>query len=318
LDRFEELNAFVAVVEAGSISAAADRLDLAKSGVSRRLADLETRLGTQLVRRTSRRMDLTDAGRGFYDRALRLLDDLEDAEQTARAAEGGLSGRLRVAAPLTFGLGHLNPAVHDFCEQHPDLSVELHLDDAQVDLIAAGCDVGVRIARLADSSLAARRLTHVRHCVSAAPRYLERHGTPEIPADLARHRCLLYANAPDTTWRYRDPSGAEGAVAVDGPLTVNNGEALTAAAVAGLGIVMQPTFIVWRELAAGRLVRILDDHDWPRLDAWAIWPSTRLLSRRVRAFVDFLVERFGGEPYWDAPGAGDGYHRRSSDPGTPS
>lgn len=299
--RFEELRTFVAVVEAGSISAAADRLDLAKSGVSRRLADLETRLGTQLVRRTTRRQDLTDAGRTLYERAVRLLDELEEAEQAARATEGSLSGTLRVAAPLSFGLEHLNPAINEFVGRHPDLAVELQLDDAQVDLIATGCDVGVRIARLADSSLAARRLTEVRHVVCAAPSYLEARGTPTTPAELARHDCLLYANAPDHTWRYRDSSGSEGAVAVRGPITINNGQALSEAAAAGLGIVLQPSFIVWRELAAGTLVTILDDCTWPQLDAWAIWPSTRLLSRRVRVFVDFLVERFGeSPPYWDA------------------
>ena len=308
MDRFEELRTLVAVVESGSVSAAADRLDLAKSGVSRRLADLETRLGTELVRRTTRRLDITEAGRRLYERALTLLGDLDAAEDAVREDDGALVGPLRVAAPLTFGLLHLGPAVQAFLARHPGVNVDLQLDDAHTDLVAAGADVALRIARLPDSTLVARRLARIRHCVCAAPAYLETSGRPVRPEDLVRHRCVLYTNATDRSWRYRDAGGAEGAVTVTGPLAINNGEAMADAASAGLGLVLLPTFIVWRHLADGRLVTVLDDCAWPELDAWAIWPSTRVLSRRVRAFVDFLVEWMGPDadresPYWDATGS---------------
>ena len=299
MSRFQQLEALVAVVEGGSISAAADRLGLAKSGVSRRLADLEKRLGVQLVRRTTRRLDLTDAGRAFYARSLRILEELDDAEQSLAGEDAALSGTLRVATPLSFGIDHLSPAISEFMTEHPGIRIELDLDDARVDLLARGIDVAIRIARLEDSTLAARRLTSVRLVLTASPGYLERHGTPTHPDDLLDHACLRYANPAVGPWPWVGPDGTRGSVPVDGPLTTNNGECLREAAIAGHGITMEPNFIVHEAIRDGRLVRVLRDYAWPELNAWAVWPSTRLLPRRVRTFVDFLAERFTETPYFD-------------------
>lgn len=300
MDRFALLQNFVRVVDAGGISAAADRWEVAKSAVSRRLSELERVLGAQLLRRTTRRLSLTDTGRSFYERAVRILADLQEAESAVSAEHGELRGRLRVAAPMSFGLLHLGPAINDFALQHPELEFVLDFNDRQIDLLQEGVDVGIRIARLPDSTLIARRLAPVRTLVCASPDYLRRFGTPREPADLARHRCLLYSNVPDPArWRYRTADGAEHGVSVPEAMRCNNGDQLCAAASAGLGVVRSPTFIAFRALARGELVPVLRHCRWSGADAYAIYPQTRHLSHRVRAFVDFLVQRFAGEPYWD-------------------
>ncbi len=300
MDRFEELRTFVRVVECGGISAAAQRLGLAKSAVSRRLAELEERLGVQLLQRSTRSLRLTESGRGFYERAVRLLADLEEAEQAVTRAHGRLLGTLRVTVPLSFGLRQLSPALTEFATRHPGLRIELDLDDRQADLLREGYDLAVRIARLPDSRLVARRLATIRSCVCASPAYLERHGAPREAAELAQRPCLLYANvAEPALWRYRDPQGREGKVRVRGVLQANNGDFLCQAAAAGLGLVLGPTFVVHEAVRRGELVPVLTDHQWPTLEAYAVWPHTRHLSRRVRALVDFLAERFAGVPHWD-------------------
>lgn len=305
MDRFALLQNFVRVVDAGSISAAAQRSETAKSAVSRRLAELEQNLGVQLLHRTTRRLHLTDTGRGFYERAVRILADLEEAEAAVSAAHGELRGRLRVAAPMSFGLLHLGPAINAFAARHPELSFDLDFNDRQIDLLREGVDVGIRIAQLADSTLIARRLAPVRAVLCASAEYLQRHGHPQTPHDLAGHRCLLYSNVPDPArWWYRGDHGEDTAVTVAEAMRCNNGDQLCRAAVAGLGIVNTPTFIAHGALAAGDLVPVLADYQWRGTDAYVIYPHTRHLSRRVRAFVDFLVQRFAGEPYWDREVAG--------------
>ena len=299
-DRLEEMATFVRVVEAGSLTGAARRLEVAKSAVSRRLAELEGRLGVQLLRRTTRTLHLTDAGHAFYQRCVRILADVDEAELAVSDVHGRLAGQLRVAAPLSFGIAHLQPAVEAFLAEHPDVRFDLDLDDRQVDLMAENFDLGIRIAPLADSSLVARRLATVEHVVCASPDYLARHGTPATPAELAEHDCLTYANAPESdAWHCTDTQGREHRIPVRSRLRANNGDLLREAAVAGLGVVFQPRFIVHRALAEGELVPVLTDCDWSRVDAWALYPQTRHLSARVRAFVDFLVEWFR-EPAWEA------------------
>jgi DNA-binding transcriptional LysR family regulator len=300
MDRFEELRTFVAVVEAGGITAAADRLGIAKSAISRRLADLEERLSVQLFRRTTRRMSLTDSGQGFYERCLRILADLDEAELAVSQEHATLRGRLRVAVPLSFGLGHLSPAVDVFLRAHPDIVFDLDLNDRQVDLLAEGFDLAVRIADLQDSSLIARRLAPVRHVVCASPDYLAANGTPRRPEELADHACLVYTNAPaPASWEYADSNGRQGRVQVRARVRANNGDSLRQAAEDGHGIVMGPSFILYGSIERGALVPVLTDCRWPLLNAYALYPRTRHLSRRVRAFVDFLAERFAGVPYWD-------------------
>jgi DNA-binding transcriptional LysR family regulator len=300
MDRFEDMQTFVKVVEAGSITRAAERMNIAKSAVSRRIADLEERLGIQLFRRTTRRLNLTDTGRSFYERCVRILADLEEAELAVSREHATLRGRLRVAVPMSFGLMHLGPAIVDFMCAHPEVQFDLDFNDRQVDLLEEGFDVAIRIAELSDSSLIARRLAPVRHVVCASPDYLARRGTPREPADLEEHACLVYSNVADPgTWRYQDPDGEGGSVKVPIHLQASNGEFLRQASVAGLGVLMEPTFIPFGEIENGLLVPILTDYGWPVLNAYAVYPHTRHLSQRVRAFVDFLAERFSGVPYWD-------------------
>ena len=300
MDRFEAMSTFVRVVDAGSVSGAADQLGVAKSAVSRRLRDLEGYLGAELLRRTTRRLALTETGRAYYERCLRILAVVTEAEDAVSLQHRHLAGQLRVAAPLSFGLLHLQPAIDAFMQEHPLLRFDLDLNDRQVDLVAEGFDLGVRIARLPDSSLIARPLAPIRAIACASPEYLMRRGTPGTPEELQAHDCLVYSNLPDpTVWRYRDASGQKRQVALQPRLAANNGDFLCQAAVAGEGIILTPTFIASRDIAAGRLQPVLTNVDWPALQAYALYPQTRHLSPRVRRFVDFLVQRFAGPPYWD-------------------
>ncbi|MFA7386147.1 MAG: LysR family transcriptional regulator [Thiohalobacteraceae bacterium] len=299
--RLEDMENFMRVVETGSISAAAERLGIAKSAVSRRLSDLEARLGVQLFRRTTRRLDITDSGRGFYERCLRILSDVDEAEQAVSQVHGRLVGRLRVAVPLSFGLLHLCPAINDFMVAHPGLEFDLDLNDRQVDLLAEGFDLAVRIADLEDSSLIARRLATMRTVVCASPEYLARAGVPESPSALAERDCLVYSNARDPAlWRFRGPDGGERTVRVRVRMRANNGDFLRQAASAGQGVCILPTFIAFHAIETGTLTPILTDYVWPSYHAYAVYPQTRHLTRRVRVFVDYLAERFAGVPYWDA------------------
>lgn len=300
MGRFADMETFVRVVETGSITGAAQRMEIAKSAVSRRLAELEARLGVQLFRRTTRRLSLTESGRSFYERCVRVLSDLAEAELAVSQEHEALRGKLRVALPLSFGLLHLAPAINEFIEQHPLVEFDLDFNDRQVDLMQEGFDVAIRIAQLADSSLIARRLAPVRHAVCASPAYLAVHGTPAHPADLGQHVCLAYSNlANPGTWAYQEPDGRSGTVKVPIRLRANNGDFLCNAAIAGQGVILQPTFYVHDAIARGLLVPVLTGYAWPTLSAYAVYPPTRHLSTRVRAFVDFLAERFSGVPYWD-------------------
>lgn len=302
MDRFADMKMFVAVVEAGSISAAAERLEVAKSAVSRRLSDLEARLGAELMHRTTRRLGLTDSGRALFERAQRLLADLEEAEQAVSQAHGAIRGRLKVALPLSFGLLYLAPLINEFMRLHPELEFELDFNDRQIDLMQEGFDLAIRIAKLPDSSLIARRLAPIRHALCASPDYLARHGTPLRAADLAGHAGLAYSNlANPGLWHYVGPGGQPGSVQVPVKLRANNGDFLCRAAIAGQGVILHPTFYLKDALRTGALLPLLTDHLWPELNAYAVYPSTRHLSRRVRAFVDFLAEKLAGEPYWDQP-----------------
>ena len=300
MDRFTALATFVCVADTGSISGAAERLEVAKSAVSRRLRDLETHLGVELLHRTTRHLALTPSGEAFYHRARRLLADLDEAEEAVTREHGELTGTLRVAAPLSFGLMHLQPAVAAFMTMHPGVEFDLDLDDRESDLVGEGFDLGLRLAQLPDSTLIARKLAPIRNVAVASPDYLARRGTPTHPADLADHDCLVYSNVPESrVWGYHDARGRWQSVRGRRRLRVNNGDFLREAAIAGAGVAIEPTFIVHRAVADGRLVPILTDVAWPEIGAYAVYPQTRHLSARVRAFIDFLAERFAGDPYWD-------------------
>jgi DNA-binding transcriptional LysR family regulator len=300
MDRFANIEALVTVVESGSFSRAAERLGIAKSVVSRRVSALESDLGVQLLRRTTRSLSLTSVGREFHAKAVRILADLEDAEQSVMDASAALRGSIRLAAPLTFGLHHLAAALTLFLDLHPDLQLDLDLNDREVNLVEEGFDMAVRIGELADSTLVARRIGTARFATCASPDYLLRQGTPRRPGDLEGHTGLHYSNASlKQTWTFAG-EGRQAMLAVPQiRMRANNGDALKAAALAGLGIVNLPTFIVADELRRGLLVEVLADYRRPPVGIHAVYPPGRLTPRRVRAFSEFLSERFGDLPYWD-------------------
>ncbi|MCW8871376.1 MAG: LysR family transcriptional regulator [Xanthomonadales bacterium] len=296
---FDEMSSFVRVVEAGSISKAAEQLGMAKSGVSRRLADLESRLGVRLLNRTTRRSSLTDAGRTYYEGAVKLLSDVAELDAVVADSEASLKGRLRLAAPLSFGLCHLTPAIEEFMKAHPEVMIDLDFSDRQVDLVAQGIDLAVRIAELRDSSLKARRICPIRFMLCASPAYLEHHGTPRTPEGLAKHHVLHYDIGGGPVLRLADGRGGEQQLHVKPQLVANNGDFLCDMAIAGHGIILTPTFIAWQAVAMGELMPLMRDWWPPPLNAYAVYPQTRYLSRRARGFIDFLAERFGENPYWD-------------------
>jgi DNA-binding transcriptional LysR family regulator len=300
MDRLAALTAFAAVVETKSFSAAAQRLRIAKSAVSRQVGELETALGVRLLNRTTRSLSLTEVGRAYHGRVERILADLAEADRAASDARAAPRGRLKVSAPMSFGFLHLAPALSDFLELHAEVSLDLVLNDRFVDLVEEGFDVAVRIATLADASLIARRLAPARRAICASPHYLETRGAPETPDDLAAHSCLFNSNiAPARDWRFVHADGSPWPVNVKGRLSVNNGDATRAAALGGLGLASLPTFIVGADLQAGRLIAVLDGYVPQDLSISALYPHSRHLSPTVRAFVDFLAERFGPQPYWD-------------------
>lgn len=300
MDRFENMNAFVRVVELGSISAAADQLQVAKSVISRRLKELEQHLGVQLFHRTTRQMNLTDTGRAFYERVTRILEDTLEAEYVTSQSHGALKGNLKIALPLSFGLMHLGPAITEFLEQHPDITFDLDFNDRQVDLLLEGYDLAIRIASLPDSSLIARRLATIQLVACASPDYLQRQGEPKLPVELLDHHCLVYnlVNNFDYVNLY-DADDQLVKIKITPYLKASNGEFLRDAAISGLGIVVLPVFIVYQAIENGSLVPLLTNYRFASVQAYAIYPQTRHLSQRVRAFVDFLAKRFTGTPYWD-------------------
>ncbi|HSN51923.1 MAG TPA: LysR family transcriptional regulator [Woeseiaceae bacterium] len=298
--RLSDLEAFIAVVESGSFTAAAERLDVAKSAVSRRVTALEERLGVQLLRRTTRRLNLTETGKSFYEHSARILADLDEAEAAVLQQHGELRGNLRVALPLSFGARHMYKPIAEFSRKHPRVSFDLDLNDRRIDLIAEGVDLAVRIGRLSDSTLIARRLFEARTVVCASPDYLERRGTPQSPDDLAGHDCLVYTNLPDPTkWVCTGADGVRHAIDVTVTMTASSGDFLCECAKQGLGLVLQPTFIAGEAISRGDLQPVLTGYQWPVTPAYAIYPPTRHLSYRVREFIDFLAAYFAGVPYWD-------------------
>ena len=300
MDRFENMSTFIRVVEAGGISAAADRLGVAKSAVSRRLKELEEHLGVELFHRTTRKMNLTETGRAFYHQSVRIMEDVIEAELATSQAHATLQGSLKIALPSSFGLMHMGPAINEFLQAHPQLEFDLDFNDREVDLIQEGFDLAIRIANLPDSSLVARRLAPIRLVLCASPGYMQQMGVPESADELADHRCLVYSLQRDFEyWSLTDSDGREIRTKICPYIKASTGEFLRDAAVDGQGIALLPSFIAYEEIEREALVPILTDYKLQRMDAYAIYPQTRHLSQRVRAFVDFLVERFQGTPYWD-------------------
>ena len=301
MDRFEDLRTFVAVAEGLSVTDAARALERAPSAVSRRVKELETRLGTQLLTRTTRQVALTPAGERFLERARQVLGDLEEAEAGARDDTRTLSGTLRLGAPLSFGLAHVMPVLNGFMVAHPALDVALDLDDRKVDPAEGRLDVALRLGDVRDASLRSRRLAAVRLVVAAAPDWWDAHGKPGTSTALEGTTALCYSNLDRPgAWRFSGPDGTAGRVAATPRLVSSNGDALVRAAVAGLGVVRLPAFLVNDAIVAGSLEPVLLDHDWGEIALHALYPDTRFVPARTRAFVDHCAEAFAGDPPWHA------------------
>lgn len=302
MDRLHSMEVFRRVAEEGGFSAAGRSLGLSKSVVSKQVQALEQHLGVRLLNRTTRRLSLTEAGQRYFERCVAILDELHDAERAVTELTANPRGKLRINVPVSFGLLHLAPLLPEFLGRYPDLEVDVTLNDRFVDLVDEGFDAAVRIARLEDSSLIARRLAPCTGWVCAAPGYLARHGTPRDPEELARHNCLIYAYARQTgEWRFTDGTGRERRVPVHGNLRANNGEVLLEAACQGQGVVLMPDFIAYRAVLDGRLQRILTDYAAMDINVYAVYPYTRHVSAKVRVFVDFLAEKLGSNRPWCLP-----------------
>ncbi|NJL46391.1 MAG: LysR family transcriptional regulator [Leptolyngbyaceae cyanobacterium SM2_5_2] len=293
MDKFESIRAFTQVVEAGGFAAAARRMGLSRSAVNKLVMNLEEHLQTQLLHRTTRRVAPTDAGRAFYERCLTILTDLEEAELALSRLQEEPRGNLRINAPMSFGTLHLAPLLVDFMAQYPDLHVELSLNDRFIDPIDEGFDVTVRIAQApAAASLIVHALAPCPVVLCAAPSYLEQRSLPNLPGDLKHHDCLHYGHlTQDNAWTLIDADGQSSQIPIQGPLCCNNGEVLRQAALAGLGIVMLPGFIVAGDLQTGQLQPVLTAYQPLKIGIYALYPVNRHLSAKVKVLTEFLRQR---------------------------
>jgi len=301
LDRIIGMEVFTKVASLGSFSAAARSLGMSQSMATKHVDAIEDRLGARLFQRTTRRLTLTDAGQRYLEACERILGEIEEADAEATADVAEPRGMLRLNAPLSFGYRQVVPALADFAELYPQLIVDLGLTDRFVDLVEEGWDVAIRLGSLRDSSLIARRLAPARIVLCASPDYLERHGAPKRVAELASHNCLGYT-LPSAASSGRWLFGADGSVAVPvtGNLRANNGDALRAAALAGQGLIYQPTFLVAEDLRAGRLTCVhLDAAPFQFGNVYAVYAPARHVPAKVRSLIDFLAKRWAGMPPWD-------------------
>jgi len=290
MDPFEAMRLFCQVMESGSFTAAAEHLGLSKQFVSRRLIQLEERLGVRLLNRSTRRLDVTPLGQSYYESALRLLSEVEQVEQGISGQNTDPRGTIRLSAPLSFAMAHLGSLLPLFLQRHPHVSVEVDLSDRPVDLISEGYDLVLRIGTLEDSTLIARRIASVQRVYCASPDYLTRRGTPQTPEDLAEHECLPYGHSRQVQWRFM-VKGKPLVMNVSGRMRVNNGELLRDSAIAGLGVTYLPTFIVAEALQDGRLVTLLEGFTPEALALSAVFPQHRQSSRPVQALIEFLREQ---------------------------
>lgn len=302
MDRFNAMQAFVRVVECGSFVRAAERLAISTTSLSRLVAELESHLDARLLHRTTRKLSLTDTGRAFYERCVQLLADLEEAESLAAQAAHRAHGTIKLTCPTNLAVQPIGPAIAGFAAAHPAVSFDVSVSDRAVDLVEEGFDLAIRIGAVGSDTLVARKLGATELIPCAAPGYLQRHGVPQRPADLACHRVITYAYAAmPRRWQLREATGAMHEVHVQGVLHSNSGELAMGAAIGGLGIVFEPEFVLAPALARGELCRVLPDFRGPSLDVWAVYPSRRHLSAKVRLFVAHLAQIFAARPLQGEP-----------------
>ncbi|ARU04432.1 LysR family transcriptional regulator [Comamonas serinivorans] len=292
---------FAKVAETGSFARTAAEFGVSQATVSKAINRLEARMKASLFHRTSRRMTLTEGGRAALARATHILDEGLALEAEVTEQSASLRGLVRVAAPMSFGVAHVAPLLPAFMRAHPEVQLDLHFDDAQVDVVAEGFDVVLRIARLEDSSLLARQLCHVPIQIVGSPAYFARHGTPRHPSDLAQLHALSYAYARSgASWRFRHATQGEFVQVMQTPLRVNNAEALTPALLAGLGVALQPAFLAWQHLQTGELVAVLPEWEPPPISLHIVTPPGRGRPARVQALIRYLADSFVKQP-WAQP-----------------
>jgi DNA-binding transcriptional LysR family regulator len=300
MDRFQEMASFVAVVDAGSFTGAADASGLSKAAVSRHLNDLEQRLGVRLLHRTTRRLSLTAEGQAFYARCRELLASVEEAESEITSQSGSPSGLLRVNAPLTFGVLHLAPLWGQFADMYPRVALDVTLGDRVVDLVDEGYDLAIRITAMTNPMLVSRRLASTRMVLCASPTYVEKHGAPTHPGDLASHRAVSYTYwTSRDEWEFTGPSGPV-SVHVNACIHTNNGDTCRLAALEHQGIILQPTFIVGEDLKRGTLIELMPQYRSIELGIHAVYPTRKFLPLKVRRLIDFLADAFRDPPWSNA------------------
>ncbi|WP_024852028.1 LysR family transcriptional regulator [Hydrogenovibrio kuenenii] len=299
MGELEKIQIFIRVVEAGGIGKAAEQMNLAKSAVSRRLSELEDKLGAKLIHRTTRTSNLTEAGQQFYEKSLGVVAAFSELTQSVNEGEQSLSGVLRIAVPLTFGLNHLPKVFDAFMKTYPGIRLNIDFSDAEVDLVSSGFDMAIRISDLKDSSMQARKIAPIRFELVASPEYLKKNGTPATLQDLKNHQLLKYGNEGMNSWRLTDEHGETHDISFSTRLQANNGEFLKEMAKSGHGIVMEPTFIIWQDLKEGTLVPVLTNYHRPEIYVYAVYPRNRFVSKKTRVMIDFLLEFFQQKAYWD-------------------
>ncbi|GLX77999.1 LysR family transcriptional regulator [Thalassotalea insulae] len=299
MNPYEDMQTFIRIVEAGSITKAAEQMDTVKSAVSRRLTELEKRLGVSLLTRTTRSQTLTESGLSYYQQSVRILEDLAEVESSIRSEHQALSGRIKIAAPLSFGLNHLNQALRTFNDIHPDVYFDIDFNDRKVDLVQEGFDLAIRIANLDDSTLMAKPLFKAQGILCASPSYLKKHGIPKTSEDLRQGHVRMHYTGGRNSWPLLTPSGNKTTVDIPTVVSANNGDFLCQAAIDGKGLLFTPDFICYKAIRQRQLIPLLREY-WcdNNINGYAIYPQTRHLSQRVRVLINYLSQYFGDEPYW--------------------
>lgn len=299
MGQLEDMQTFVRVVEAGNIGTAAKQMGIAKSAVSRRLADLEEQLNMTLINRTTRSSKITDKGRQYYIRSLHLINAFTELDNITASPDCLLQGTIRISAPISFGISHLTPALDIFAKKHPDLSFDINLSNHKSNLIREGFDLGFRIDAPSDPSLTAQKIAHTRFTICASPEYLKQHGTPKTPNDLKDHQLLKLSFLSNDNWKFTDKKGEQYTLISPPKILSNNSCFIKNMAIKGHGIIRIATFSSWKSVKAGELVPMLQDYSLDERDIYAVYPQTRYLSRRARLLIDFLSARFEDNPYRD-------------------